>query len=108
MPHAWLTSGSGKVSTLDLINYGRLLVLAPAGTAGLGEAVDRLHGDGYPIDLAIVGAGAELQPADASFLELFGDDVLLVRPDGHIAARFAAAAAAAGLSRTAATLFPRR
>jgi 2,4-dichlorophenol 6-monooxygenase len=107
MPHAWLKSGELRTSTLDLISYGRLLVLAAAPVAGLEAQVNRLRSAGYPIDLAVVGAETELQPGDGAFAELFGEQVLLVRPDGHIAARLGPESAAGELGSVASSLFPR-
>jgi hypothetical protein len=107
MPHAWLKSGELRTSTLDLISYGRLLVLAAAPVAGLEAQVNRLRSAGYPIDLAVVGAETELEPGDGAFAELFGEQVLLVRPDGHIAARLGPESAAGELGSVASSLFPR-
>ncbi len=107
MPHAWLMSGEQRISTLDLVNYGSLLVLAASPAAGVGEVVEGLRKAGYPLDLATVGAGADLQPADDRFVELFKQDLLLVRPDGHIAARIAADSAAHQLHSIVSRLFPR-
>jgi hypothetical protein len=107
MPHAWLLSGETRLSTLDLIRYGQLLVLAAAPGNDLEDAVDRLRESGYPIDSATIGTGADLKPEDDSFAQLFGDNVLLVRPDGHIAARFAPATAAEELFDVVSALYPR-
>jgi 2,4-dichlorophenol 6-monooxygenase len=107
MPHAWLKSGELRTSTLDLISYGRLLVLAAAPVAGLEAQVNRLRSAGYPIDLAVVGAETELQPGDGAFAELFGEQVLLVRTDGHIAARLGPESAAGERGSVASSLFPR-
>lgn len=107
MPHAWLLSGETRQSTLDLIEYGHLLVLATAPASDIEEAVDRVRKSGYPINLAVIGMGADLKPEDDSFEELFKDNVLLVRPDGHIAACFEHANAATELVDVVSALFPR-
>jgi 2,4-dichlorophenol 6-monooxygenase len=107
MPHAWLTSDGAKISTLDLIDYGRLLVLASAPDNRLNDAVAALSGVGYPIDIVVVTRDSELKPADDTFAQLIADDVLLVRPDGHIASRFKAATAATELEAAVSRLFAR-
>jgi len=107
MPHAWLQAGPDRVSTLDLLTYGRLLVMTPADAdVNVQAALDALTAAGYPIDFACIGDGGSHQPADSTYAELFGDHVLLVRPDGHIAARFSTTTAGAELGATAMTLFP--
>ena len=107
MPHVWLQADDERVSTLDLVDYGRLLVIGTP-SADAQAAVEALDSAGYPIDLAVVGDGGTHQPADDAYAELFGEAVLLIRPDGHIAARFSAAQAGADLGGTVMTLFPKR
>lgn len=106
MPHAWLKSDDTLVSTLDLLNYGRLTVLATSPSSGLEAAVSRLLEAGYLIDLATIGADTTLQPADSTFAALFTDQVLLLRPDGHIAARLSNANAGVELENVVDRLFP--
>ena len=108
MPHAWLTHGDDRVSTLDLVRCDRLLVLAAARAPGVADAVERLRGDDYPVDLVTVGDASAYRAADDAFERLFGSRVLLVRPDGHIAARLSSDSAARDLGDVASTLFPRR
>lgn len=107
MPHAWLLTGGARKSTLDLIKYGHLLVLATTSAVDIEEAVGWVSESGYLIDLAVVGMGVDLKPEDDSFGELFKDKVLLVRPDGHIAACFEHSSAAGELVDVISTLFPR-
>lgn len=105
MPHAWLKSGDTLVSTLDLVNYGHLMVLATSPSSDLEKTVSRLLEAGYLIDLTVIGAGTALQAADDTFAALFTNQVLLVRPDGHIAARLNNANAAVGLENAVKDLF---
>ena len=107
LPHCWLQSGDERRSTLDLVTYGRLLVIADGHLEGLDDAVDKLVETGYPIGLAEVTPGGSLAPADEAFESLFAGRVLLVRPDGHIAARFPLARAAGELGGVVASLFRR-
>ncbi len=106
LPHAWLQHGDTALSTLDLVTYGRFLVLAGRQDAELEAALSHLQQAGYPIDLAVVAAESDLAPADEAFADLFGEGTLLVRPDGHIAARFTASAGEA-LPEVMTRLFPR-
>jgi 2,4-dichlorophenol 6-monooxygenase len=107
MPHAWLLSGVTRQSTLDLIKCDHLLVLATTPVIDIKKVVDRLREADYLIDLVPIGDGTDLQPADGRFEELFKGSVLLVRPDGHIAACFTNASAADELGDVVSTLFPR-
>jgi 2,4-dichlorophenol 6-monooxygenase len=106
MPHAWLRCGEIQKSTLDLIKNSHLLVLATTASTNIEKAVSRVRQMGYLIDLALVGAGTDLQPADDTYEELFNSTVLLVRPDGHIAACFNETSAANELSDVVTSLFP--
>jgi len=106
MPHIWLTVGETQQSTLDLINYGRFLVLATDSVENLEAVTNELRDKGYPVDLESIGTDTNLQPADDSFVDLFNGEVLLIRPDGHIAARLTGANAAYELGHIIEDLFP--
>ena len=106
MPHIWLTVGETQLSTLDLINYGRFLVLATDSVENLEAVTNELRDKGYPVDLESIGTDTNLQPADDSFVDLFNGEVLLIRPDGHIAARLTGANAAYELGHIVEDLFP--
>ena len=111
LPHAWLNCENGPCSTLDLVRYDEYMVLA-AGAAprGLERVINGLVADGgYPLHLECVGEGERCEPADDAFLSLFRlADVLLVRPDGHIAARLPAESGAARIAEIVAALLPAR
>lgn len=74
-PHAWLADGR---STLDL--FGRSFVLLRFSTEIDVRALRRAAADvGMPIELVDI--------ADEAIRELYGADLVLVRPDGHSAWR---------------------
>ncbi len=89
LPHCWLQQGAEKLSTLDLVQRDAFLVLAfDADPNGLDSACEDLANAGYPVRLVQVGPQADVTPAEDQFQDLFAtDQVLIVRPDGHIAAR---------------------
>lgn len=109
LPHAWLSRDGESCSTLDLVRYDSFLVLAAGpGVGGLESAVSALVANGYPLHLECVGSGESCQPADDSFNTLFTQsEVLLVRPDGHIAARLPADLAVSHLAENIMALLPR-
>ncbi|MEM9653736.1 MAG: FAD-dependent monooxygenase, partial [Actinomycetota bacterium] len=98
LPHAPLRRGGQELSTLDLIRHDAFLVLTGADTPAVeGDAL------GLPTTVVSVGGSGDLTPADDRFDNLFpAGQTLIVRPDGHIAARldadgsFAAIAQALG------------
>ncbi len=89
LPHCWLEKSGERLSTLDRVPSNRFLVLTfeEAGQE-LSAAVEQLRGNGPPVDLIAIYPGGPLTPAGDQFGDLFSpDQVLFVRPDGHIAAR---------------------
>ncbi|MFE5812338.1 FAD-dependent oxidoreductase [Streptomyces sp. NPDC056479] len=92
LPHAWLTSGTRTLSTLDTVGRGRFTVLTGIG----GEAWLRAA-EVQPLDIAtvVVGPGQEYEDPYgdwAGLSEISDAGVLLVRPDGYVAFRHAGAA----------------
>lgn len=100
LPNAMLLRDGAPLSTLDLVAPDRFLVLAhDEHPDTLDGAVEELAGRGMPLGIRRVGPGADTVPADDRFAELFPtEEVLLVRPDGHIAARFDSGRATAELA----------
>jgi 2,4-dichlorophenol 6-monooxygenase len=82
LPHAWLSQGTDRVSTHTLLRPGAFLCLT--GTRGAHwQAAAREHG------IPVRAIGPE-QDVDGTWAALRGhgdDGVLLVRPDGFVAAR---------------------
>jgi 2,4-dichlorophenol 6-monooxygenase len=101
LPHAPLEREGSPISTLDLLPYDRFLVWTQsAGDDGLDTAVADLVGQGIPVSVQRLSEQAGIRPADDSFAALFPkDEVLVVRPDGHIAARVPADQAAGSVAR---------
>ena len=99
LPHCWLQRGDEKLSTLDLVQGDSFLILCFDGDrAGLDDTCAGLAKDGHPLRIVQVGPHADIKPTDDQFADLFSNDqVLVVRPDGHIGARLPTSEAAAKL-----------
>jgi hypothetical protein len=79
-PHVWLERDGQRLSTIDLVGNGFVLLTSPAGTAWR-EAAERLG-----VRTLSIGDG-ELADPDGQWLETYGLDetgVALVRPDGYV------------------------
>lgn len=108
LPHCWLVKDSERTSTLDLVRMDGFLVLHSAPNEPLETAIEALRKQGYPLSSAMIGAGGVASAADTAFAKLFAPDVvLLVRPDGHTAARLGAEEAARKLPQVIKTLLIR-
>ena len=108
LPHATLLRDGAPLSTLDLVALDRFLVFAHHDAPDtLEAAIEELAERGAPLGMRRVGPGADIVPADDRFAALFPtEEVLLVRPDGHIAARFESGRATAELARALNVLLP--
>ncbi|GLZ56068.1 FAD-dependent monooxygenase [Actinomycetospora sp. NBRC 106378] len=87
VPHVWLAGRHGDVSTIDLAGHGRFtLFTGPGGSWPASEQVR----------VVVVGPGEEIEDPYGDWARLLeaegiGDSGgVLVRPDHHVAARFAA------------------
>ncbi len=92
IPHAWLTSGTRTVSTLDTVGKGRFTLLTGIGGEGWLRAAEA-----QDLDIATVVVGPGQQYEDpygdwARLSEISDAGALLVRPDGFVAFRHATAA----------------
>jgi len=93
-PHLWLADRDGaQCSTVDLCTDRFVLLAGPGGGPWLAAAQaagDRL---GVAISGHVIGTGCDLHEVSGSWTDLYGvsaTGAVLVRPDGHVAARFAA------------------
>ncbi len=84
VPHAWVTRGGARISTLDLFPYDRFtLVSGPAGYAWK----EAIHG-AVPMDCVCIGR--DVVDDDGRWMRLLDVDAggaVLVRPDQHVAWR---------------------
>lgn len=95
-PHAWLQRRGGeRVSSIDLVGKGFVLLAGARGAAWIDAAQTLQAGTGIEVTPLAVGAG-DLEPADGRWQETYGigeAGAVLVRPDGYVGWRSAAAAA---------------
>jgi 2-polyprenyl-6-methoxyphenol hydroxylase-like FAD-dependent oxidoreductase len=86
-PHAWVERDGGRLSLLDLYD-GRLTVVTARGGTAWRVAADQLAADGLPLE--VVELGRDVRDADGHAAARYGvqaTSAVLVRPDGHVAAR---------------------
>ena len=92
-PHAWLSIGEERLSTLDL--FGRELVLMVAGDAGSWRTAAASVAESMPGPaVRIRSVGRWLRDTDGTFAETYGlsdGGAVLVRPDGVVAWRMRSA-----------------
>ncbi|WP_165191485.1 FAD-dependent monooxygenase [Caulobacter soli] len=94
-PHVWLTDGQGRsLSTIDLYNGGFVLFAGRDGAAWTAAAAQVLEAAKTPLVAHQIGGAAYAQPpADTPWEDLVGvgpTGALLIRPDGHVGARWTA------------------
>jgi 2,4-dichlorophenol 6-monooxygenase len=107
LPHALLERRDQILSTLDLVRYDCFQLLLQDHDSNTEVAVAELARRGLPISILYIGAADGLAAADETYSRCFPpDEVLLVRPDGHIAARFPADRVADELGKAMNTLCP--
>ncbi|MEU9449111.1 FAD-dependent monooxygenase [Streptomyces sp. NPDC048277] len=91
LPHAWITSGTRTVSTLDTVGQGRFTLLTGIG----GEAwLHAARAQDLDIVTVVIGPGQEYEDPYgdwARLSEVSDSGALLVRPDGYVAFRHQAA-----------------
>ncbi|MGW1675549.1 FAD-dependent oxidoreductase [Streptomyces sp. NPDC002324] len=93
LPHAWITSGTRTLSTLDTVGKGRFTLLTGIGGADWIRAAGAQ--DLLEIATAVIGPGQEYEDPYgdwARLSEVADGGALLVRPDGYVAFRHARAA----------------
>ncbi|MFJ4974115.1 FAD-dependent oxidoreductase [Streptomyces coeruleorubidus] len=96
LPHAWITSGSRTLSTLDTVGRGRFTLLTGIGGE---DWVRAASAQDLPVATVVIGPGQEYEDPYgdwARLSEISDAGALLVRPDGFVAFRHASAAPDAG------------
>ena len=87
LPHAWLPAADGVISTLDLLGPGRTLLTDHR--AGLDWTGPDWGGAADAVRTPVPLARHALDAATAAAVGIEPGAALLVRPDAHIAARWA-------------------
>ncbi|MDX2605737.1 FAD-dependent monooxygenase [Streptomyces caniscabiei] len=96
LPHAWITSGTRTLSTLDTVGRGRFTLLTGIGGTHWLRAAKTQDLQDLEIATAVIGPGQEYEDPYgdwARLRETADGGALLVRPDGYVAFRHATAAA---------------
>ncbi len=96
LPHVWVASPDGLISSLDLVADTFTLFTDSHGMRRWSAAVAGLGNRIAPVSVIELGDDAALRTSSQRWSDLTGTPpggALLVRPDGHIAARFTPAAA---------------
>ncbi|MFD4526170.1 FAD-dependent oxidoreductase [Streptomyces sp. NPDC058470] len=95
LPHAWITSGTRTLSTLDTVGRGRFTLVTGIGGEGWLRAAGALD---VAVATVVIGPGQEYEDPYgdwARLSEIADAGALLVRPDGFVAFRRPAASDAA-------------
>ncbi|MFJ8046793.1 FAD-dependent oxidoreductase [Streptomyces luteogriseus] len=96
LPHAWITSGTRTLSTLDTIGRGRFTLLTGIGGEAWVRAAEEQE---VEITTVVIGPGQQYEDPYgdwARLREIPDAGALLVRPDGFVAFRHASVGADAG------------
>ncbi len=99
LPHGWVVKGGERVSTLDLISVDVLTLLVPKGSG--------LSSTSFAVPVRVIEWGKDVEDPDDWWTGVAGlanGGSLLVRPDQHVAARFARMPGVASLTSVLATL----
>ena len=101
LPHVWITNGAVQASTLDFCGPG-FTVLGGPDARGLGDAATRAGAEtGFPVTAFRIGPDGDCIGVDQDWARansLRPDEALLVRPDGHIAAKLSSGSGPAELT----------
>jgi 2,4-dichlorophenol 6-monooxygenase len=109
LPHAWLERGEERISTLDMVRADRFVVLAFQTLDE--EVLTALEADKSRYqtpELIVIAENGDAIPADEQCVALFPkDQILIVRPDGHIAARIPVDEAGPAVRQAFETILPK-
>ena len=91
LPHAWVTRGPSRVSTLDLGGQGRFTLLTGVGGASWVSAAASVSAQlGVPVAAVTIGPGADYEDVYgdwAALREVTDTGCVVVRPDNHVCFR---------------------
>jgi putative polyketide hydroxylase len=90
VPHMWLERGGQRISTLDLLDGGFVLLAGPAGASWHKAASVAAASLGVPLPAHLVGAASDLIDLEHGWqtkMDVPGEGAVLVRPDGFVAWR---------------------
>lgn len=93
-PRAWLQRNGQRVSTIDLFDTAFTLLAGASGQRWRNAAAAATRDLGVPLAAYTIGQAGDLGDEDGTWAQLYGidpDGAVLVRPDGHVAWRSAAA-----------------
>jgi len=93
-PHAWLRRNGQRVSAIDLFDTAFTLLAGASGQRWRDAAATAAQDLGVPLAACTVGPGGDLGDEDGTWAQVYGigpDGAVLIRPDGHVAWRSAAA-----------------
>jgi 2,4-dichlorophenol 6-monooxygenase len=103
VPHAWLTDGRRRCSTLDLVGHGEFVLLTGRGGQAWHDAArETAQLTGVEVTVREIGTPHGLRDAYGQWerrREVGPDGCVLVRPDGHVAWRAQTAESAAELPK---------
>jgi 2-polyprenyl-6-methoxyphenol hydroxylase-like FAD-dependent oxidoreductase len=87
-PHAWLDRAGDRISTTDLARTGFALLTGAAVWHEVARQTPTVVG--LPLTTAVITADGPLRDATGAFADRYalqGAEAVLIRPDGHVAAR---------------------
>ena len=88
LPHAWLERDGKTLSTLDLVQPGRFVLLTGSKASGWADAAAALaQSCGVPIDVVEISDQSPVRDTDRTWRHLravSADGAILVRPDQHV------------------------
>lgn len=92
-PHLWLDGPTGRLSTIDLTGDGRFVLLTtPEGVEWQAAFADAAAAPRIPSHSCRIGSGGDYTDEDGKFAGAYGigsRGMVLIRPDGYVAARSA-------------------